>query len=113
MSVQKENSDMSEIVRHELTKKMLKILTIPKDLIIITAQYTLVWREEYMGKFGSQGNLDGMFKSPRGIAVSGNQIYVSDTWNHQIQIFDLMGKYRGKFGSQGNSDGMVEFPYGI
>lgn len=42
---------------------------------------------------------DGQFKTPWGIAVDGQgRVYVADTWNHRIQVFDGEGNFLGKFG---------------
>ena len=50
---------------------------------------------------------------PRGIAVSDTHIFVSDTNNHRIQIFDHTGNYVSQFGSQGNGTGQLNGPAGI
>ncbi len=42
---------------------------------------------------------DGQFKTPWGIAVDGQgRVYVADTWNHRIQVFDGKGRFLGKWG---------------
>ncbi|MGB9724494.1 MAG: flippase activity-associated protein Agl23 [Chloroflexia bacterium] len=42
---------------------------------------------------------DGQFKTPWGIAVDGQgRVYVADTWNHRIQVFDGEGNFLGKWG---------------
>ncbi|MEW5760786.1 MAG: 6-bladed beta-propeller, partial [Candidatus Thermoplasmatota archaeon] len=49
-----------------------------------------------------------------GIALDdiGN-IYVSDTWNHRVQIFDSSGRFLKKFGGYGSEEGMFMYPRGI
>jgi len=42
--------------------------------------------------FGGPGGADGFLSYPKGIALSGDQIYVSDTNNGRVQIFNLDGK---------------------
>lgn len=42
---------------------------------------------------------DGQFKTPWGIAVDREgRVYVADTWNHRIQVFDGEGRFLGKWG---------------
>lgn len=42
---------------------------------------------------------DGQFKTPWGVAVDGQgRVYVADTWNHRIQVFDGEGNFLGKWG---------------
>ncbi len=42
---------------------------------------------------------DGQFKTPWGIAVDGQgRVYVADTWNHRLQVFDRSGNFLGKWG---------------
>src|ERR1700722_15022215 len=102
MSVKKE---IKEIEENELTKKLIEITQIPKDVIIIIVQYTLIWTEKYEGQIGSHGSGNGQFKDPHGIAIKDNKIYVADTNNHRIQIIDMEGKYIGQFGSRGSGNG--------
>lgn len=62
----------------------------------------------YVSQFGSQAT--------RGIAIShrtGN-IYVSNTGNHRIQMFNgITGAFMMDFGSNGSTDGLFNNPWGI
>jgi len=40
-------------------------------------------------------------------------IYVSDSNNHRIQVFDSAGNFLFKFGSLGSGDGQFGDPFGI
>ena len=69
----------------------------------------------FVRKFGTYGSGDGQMNSPRGIYVdsnglTGQEIYVSDTQNHRIQVFDLTGNFIRKFGTYGNGDGQLDDP---
>src|ERR1700740_3688363 len=99
MSVKKE---IKEIEENGLTKKLIEITQIPKDVIIIMAQYVLTWTEKYVGQIGSYGDDNGKIKYPYGIAIKDNRLYVVDKGNNRIQITDLEGKYIGQFGSCGS-----------
>ncbi|MBN1483956.1 MAG: TIGR03663 family protein, partial [Chloroflexia bacterium] len=41
----------------------------------------------------------GQFNEPWGVAVDGEgRVYVADTWNHRIQVFDAAGQFLGQWG---------------
>ncbi len=61
----------------------------------------------------SWGDEIGVFHRPEGIAVSGERIYISDTENNRIQIFDVHGKPLAIFGGMGSGDGQFNSPSGI
>ncbi len=49
---------------------------------------------------GGVSDADGEFNAPRGVAVDGSgRIFVADTGNDRIQIFDRYGAYLFEFGS--------------
>ncbi len=65
-------------------------------------------------KWGSWGSGNGQFYHPFGIAVdAGGNVYVVDTYNHRVQVFDNSGNFLRKWGSQGSSDGQFYYPFGI
>ena len=43
--------------------------------------------------WGTPGSGDGEFTQPTGIAVDGGEVYVTDTGNDRVQIFDLDGNF--------------------
>ena len=43
--------------------------------------------------FGSNGSDASKLKLPMGIAIEGERVYIADTGNHRIAIFDLHGKF--------------------
>ncbi len=74
----------------------------------INGNFILSWGNT-LGPF--QGRDDGGFVYPRGIAcdASGN-VYVLDTQNERVQIFDPNGVFLRKFGKEGTGDGEFNFP---
>ena len=64
--------------------------------------------------FGKEGLDDGMFRSPRGVAVSNrNEIAVADQINHRVQIFNSNGDFIRSFGRRGSNQGEFKRPFGI
>lgn len=55
---------------------------------------------------------DALIK-PMDVTVIGDLIYVSDTMNKRVQVFDMDGKPIMKFGKEGKGAGEFRFPYGI
>jgi hypothetical protein len=53
--------------------------------------------------------LDG----PVGIALLGGEVFVSDTGNHRIQVFDREGRFLRSFGTEGDGPGQLGRPMHI
>ena len=71
------------------------------------------------GRFGqamagqSAGEL-GIFYGPRDVAISpAGLVYVTDTGNKVIQVFDADGRYIGEFGESGPFDGQFDEQVGL
>lgn len=63
---------------------------------------------------GSLGEKTGCFSFPRGLVVNQkDNVIVSDSSNHRIQIFDQEGACVRSIGSRGPSDGQFNYPAGI
>ena len=64
--------------------------------------------------FGKRGSAPGLFKWPWGIAVNDkDEIAVTDTANHRIQMFLSDGTHLRSFGRKGNRQGEFNCPRGI
>lgn len=60
------------------------------------------------------GSEEGEFDEPSGVtADDAGRIYVADTNNHRVQIFDAEGALIHAFGSEGTDDGEFTFPSDI
>jgi DNA-binding beta-propeller fold protein YncE len=65
-------------------------------------------------KFGRRGSGDGEFNFPTDVAIGANgRIYVADTMNRRVQIFDTDFRFVDKFGREGLSWGEFRKPKGI
>ena len=47
---------------------------------------------QYLMAFGSKGNNAGEFWLPSGLFISGDKIYVADSYNRRVQVFQYVGK---------------------
>ncbi|MBN2392639.1 MAG: TIGR03663 family protein [Anaerolineae bacterium] len=57
---------------------------------------------------------NGLFYGPRGIAIGPNgSIYVADTGNQRVQVFNAEGVFLHEFGGAGNQSGQMSEPVGI
>lgn len=56
----------------------------------------------------------GLFFGPRGLTISPDgELYVTDTGNKRVQVFDLNGRYLWEFGGTGRDPGQLDEPVGI
>ncbi|MCX6808366.1 MAG: 6-bladed beta-propeller [Candidatus Berkelbacteria bacterium] len=68
----------------------------------------------YSTGFGSSGSGDGEFTSPYSVATDQNgKIYVSDTGNNRIEVFNSNGTYSRQFGGPGSGFGLFSSPGGL
>ena len=63
---------------------------------------------------GKEGSTVGMFRSSWGVAVNArDEIAVTDSFNHRVQIFNRNGNYLRSFGREGDKAGEFKYPRGI
>ncbi len=66
------------------------------------------------GIVGQPGTGDGEFDQPWGIAVDfDGYVYVTDSANNRVQIFNSIGTFFGKWGDSGTGDGQMNSPCGF
>lgn len=64
-----------------------------------------------LGCTDAQGR--GQFQEPWGITVAADgRVYVADTWNHRVQVFDADGTFLTMWGTYGQSDSDSTLLYG-
>jgi hypothetical protein len=69
---------------------------------------------DYLGEFGQYGDGPGQFNRPEDVFVGPfGLVWVADTGNHRIQIFDADGNYQGEFGSYYDVLGTFNSPSSI
>jgi len=57
---------------------------------------------EYVNSFGCHGNRGGEFNCPNDIAQDrAGRLYVSDYYNHRVQVFDCEGQFLFAFSEKG------------
>jgi len=67
-----------------------------------------------IANWGEVGSEPGQFNTAEFITINElGQIFISDGYNHRIQIFDENGGYITSVGSRGNSNGKFTYPKGL
>jgi len=63
--------------------------------------------------WGTTGTGDGEFDFPIGINVTNGKVYVVDSGNNRVQVFDTDGNYEKQWGSYGSTNGSFSGPTDI
>ena len=89
------------------------------ELLVVDTKYAEIIRYDietltYKGKIGGMGMEHGAFNNPTNVFVDRDgQIYVSDSLNFRIQVFDQEGNFVRTFGKGGDSPGYFSRPKGV
>ncbi|XP_077994985.1 E3 ubiquitin-protein ligase TRIM71-like [Glandiceps talaboti] len=67
----------------------------------------------YIGSFGSYGSGPGQFREPYYLVISQGMLFITDRYNHRVQVFTMSGQFLYSFGHQGTKDGELHWPKGI
>ena len=68
----------------------------------------------HMNSFGGYGDRDGRFTKPTDIAQDGaGNLYVTDTNNDRVQVFDCKGRFLSTFSRKEAASKRLDCPYGI
>ncbi len=68
---------------------------------------------ETLYKIGKTGSGDGELFHPSNITIQKELLYVTDSTNFRVQIFDLEGNFQAKFGELGDTPGYFSRPKGV
>ncbi len=68
---------------------------------------------EFIKTWGGKGSAPGQFNDPTGIAVAAGELFVADSRNGRIQVFDLYGNFRRQFGRPGDQVGELSRPMNL
>jgi DNA-binding beta-propeller fold protein YncE len=68
-----------------------------------------------VGAFGGEGSGNGEFAGPLGMAVnqSTGEVYVVDSANDRVEVFQADGTYVSQFGGKGSAAGQFDDPQGV
>ncbi len=67
----------------------------------------------FVTAWGERGTAPGQFNDPTGIAVTGDEVFVSDARNARIQVFDFEGGFKRQFGTEGDGPGQLGRPMNL
>ena len=86
---------------------------------VVVLGVDLTWRYS----FGREGSGDGEFghagcgEGPTSVAALDGELYVTDSWNHRVQVFraDRFGRmqFARSIGGYGNAPGQCNNPFGV
>jgi DNA-binding beta-propeller fold protein YncE len=130
----------------ERRKKILKVLEVILSLLFLFLIYLLYLYYQFliskgpgiaekervevkplihvMSIYGTGGRNTPFFNRPNGVALDGERIYVADTGNNRVCVFDSEGRFLFSFGGLGVAKGKVgksltwrpgkfHYPYGV
>ncbi len=68
---------------------------------------------QFVSSWGEKGTGPGQFRDPTGIAIAGDDVFVADSRNGRIQVFDQDGHFRRQFGAPGEGLGKLGRPMNL
>ena len=92
------------------------IATDDADNIYVSSQHKLqkfTSRGELIKCTGEKGKKEGEFDEPLGLTLYDSEVYMCDSYNHRIQIFDLDLNFVRSIGSHGEGTGEFSAPFDI
>jgi len=67
----------------------------------------------FVTAWGERGSAPGQFQDPTGLAVANDEVFVADSRNGRIQVFDLDGNFKRAFGHPGDQPGELGRPMNL
>ncbi|MFQ5535793.1 MAG: 6-bladed beta-propeller, partial [Sphingomonadales bacterium] len=68
---------------------------------------------EFVKAWGGPGDGPGQFHDPTGVAVANGEVFVADSRNGRIQVFDVDGNFKRQFGAPGEAPGALGRPMNL
>jgi len=103
--------------RHWALQYCIFDLCVFEDKVFVTLAGNRVRMYNKMGEllteWGGSGSTNGLFNLAAGITHDTKQIYITDTYNHRVQLFSMEGKYLSHFGIEGKQEGQLYQPRAI
>ena len=99
--------------RPEQMKSPAGIAVDDTDNIYVSSEHKLqkfTSSGELIKCIGRRGSKEGEFYDPRGVTIHSNQVYVCDSDNDRIQVFDLDLNFIRSIGSRGSGRGEFDRP---
>jgi sugar lactone lactonase YvrE len=99
----------------DTTNRFLYVVDTQQDQVIVYDADSL----KLLRRIGTDGKnhfltTPGDFGAPQGVAVDGEgNVYVTDTMNNRVEIFDADGNFISEFGKHGDGPGYLARPKGI
>ncbi|MGA9587826.1 MAG: 6-bladed beta-propeller [Terracidiphilus sp.] len=99
----------------DTTNRFLYVVDTQQDQVIVYDADSL----KLLRRIGTGGKnhfltTPGDFGAPQGVAVDGDgNVYVTDTLNNRVEIFDADGSFVSEFGKHGDGPGYLARPKGI
>lgn len=66
-----------------------------------------------VASWGGAGSAPGRFRDPIGIAVAGDRVFVADSRNHRVEVFDRNGRFLHAIGHAGSDPGGLGRPMNL
>ena len=87
---------------------------LPEYTVVDRIQRFAAATHDFLQLIGHSGNADGEFNRPEGISIdSKDNLYVADSCNHRIQVFDPGGHWLKSYGKPGTAPGEMSYPYDV
>jgi len=96
----------TDIVRHPDGRSFISEYGMDADRVQVFDS-----NNEFLFSFGEFGAEPGQFSRAMAIDVFEDRVYVCDTVNHRIQLFDLEGKCLQIIGNSGENGQRLKYPY--
>ncbi len=99
-------------MKRQTALKASRIILVALALVIAVGWLALVPSAKeppyaFVTSWGEKGSAPGQFNDPTGIAVAGDDVFVSDSRNGRIQVFDRDGHFKRQFGTPGKEPGQL------